>query len=85
MYVLRHQTRQSLRDFRRSQVRERAVLHDFARVDHAVQPQWGSGGRGFKSRRPDLIASRETTYGGFGRRKSFRGPSQLIPQTLRFR
>src|SRR5204862_7595813 len=53
-YELRLETRQITNDFPRTQVRQRAVLHDFACLGHAVHPQWGSGGRGFKSRRPDF-------------------------------
>ena len=61
-------------------MRQRTILRDSARLGHAVHPQWGSGGRGFKSRRPDLDNHRATTYGGFGRRLLFRGSARLIPQ-----
>ena len=53
VYDLRHQRRQRTREIPRDKVRQRAISLDFARLRHAVQPQWGSGGRGFKSRRPD--------------------------------
>src|SRR5437867_7259898 len=54
VYDLRVKRRQITSDFPCSKVRQRTILHDFVRLNHAVQPQWGSGGRGFKSCRPDL-------------------------------
>jgi hypothetical protein len=55
VYVSCAERRQVTRDCRCSQVRQGAISHDFTRPDHADRALWGSGGRGFKSRRPDDV------------------------------
>jgi hypothetical protein len=55
----------------RFQVRQTAKTREFTDSEQPAGARWGSGGRGFKSRRPDTTRDVMTTYGATARRKSF--------------
>ena len=80
VYVSRPNRREYPGEYVDSQVRQAAKPHNFSRLDRSIAPQWGSGGRGFKSRRPDVTNCYCTTYGDFGRRFRFRGSSVIVHQ-----
>src|SRR5437867_12973661 len=80
VYDLRLERHQITSEFPHSQVRQRTNLHDFARANHAVQPQWVHGVAGSNPAVP-INCSALKTYGGFGRRLSFRGLQNSYPKT----